>query len=207
MTRPLGYSVERRDMFADTPIAIRRPRPPGRGRVELLSEAEARALRDALTAALGEDPRDAVRWRSLWACERIRFVGGASLGTPDALLGADFHRKHPARDDAGSRALLLDFVDGTGLGMAAMAFATKPLEVPDAAVASEGAAKRSTTCPKCRQLLTFDGALCPLCVHEASVASEGADGLGSAPSTPRLCAVCWGDGCERCCQTGVEGTP
>lgn len=55
MTRPLGYSVERRDMFADTPIAIRRPRPPGRGRIELLSEADARALRDALTAALGED--------------------------------------------------------------------------------------------------------------------------------------------------------
>ncbi len=185
MTRPLGYSVERRD---DGRIALTVPtgEHPDWGSEfaeHALTVERARALRDALTAALEEDPKDAARWRSLWACERIRFVGGASLGTPDALLGADFHRKHPARDDAGSRALLLDFVDGTGLGMAAMAFATKPLEVPDAAVASEGAAKRPTTCPKCRQLLTFDGALCPLCVHEASVASEGADGLGSAPST------------------------
>lgn len=85
----------------------------------------ARTLRDALTAALGEDAdaQDAARWRSLWACERICFVGGASLGTPDALF------------DAQSRALLLDFVDGTGRGMACFS------EVPDASVASEGPAK------------------------------------------------------------------
>lgn len=79
--------------------------------------------------------QDAQRWRSLWACERIRVVGGAELGTPNALLGLDFHRKHPARDDADSRKMLLEFVDGVPCTATAPTPATtKPVD---------------DTCPKC----------------------------------------------------------
>jgi hypothetical protein len=61
---------------------------------------------DAL-ASLAEDARC---WRSLLACERIRFIGGANLNTPNALVGFDFHRSHPDREDSASREILRTFV-------------------------------------------------------------------------------------------------
>lgn len=38
----------------------------------------------------GEDAEDAARWRALLACQRIRMMGGARLGTPTAHLGMEF---------------------------------------------------------------------------------------------------------------------
>ena len=81
-------------------------------RDSLLETVEANArLVEQNARRIEELTPDAMRWRSLMACERIRVVGGADLGTPNALLGLDFHKKHPDRDDAQSRKMLLDFVD------------------------------------------------------------------------------------------------
>jgi hypothetical protein len=54
---------------------------------------------------------DAARWRSLLACERIRFIGGARLGGGDPIACFEFHRRHPARDDADAREKLLAFAE------------------------------------------------------------------------------------------------
>lgn len=72
--------------------------------------------RDKLRAAGESDAQDARRWRSLLACKRIRFIGGAYVtpADPDALIAFEFFRRHPDYDDAVSRKLLIKFTDEPG---------------------------------------------------------------------------------------------
>jgi hypothetical protein len=70
-----------------------------------------KSIIEDLLLANERNAEDARRWRALLASERIRFVGGADLGTDRALVGFDFHKKHPDKDDEESRKILLAYVD------------------------------------------------------------------------------------------------
>jgi phytoene dehydrogenase-like protein len=79
---------------------------------KLRAEVQIHSDRAECAEALAESLRqDADRWRALMDCERVCVIGGADLGAPNALIGMDFHRRHPDRDDAPSREMFVAFVD------------------------------------------------------------------------------------------------
>lgn len=47
------------------------------------------------TAELQSLQLDAARWRAVLGSDRVRFIGGARLGTPHALLCVEFYAWHP----------------------------------------------------------------------------------------------------------------
>jgi hypothetical protein len=63
---------------------------------------------------LANDAQDAARWRKLMACERIRVLGSARLGQPDAYLGVELWGVYPGEHPDGAPTLTA-FVDGLAL--------------------------------------------------------------------------------------------
>lgn len=54
---------------------------------------------------------DALRWRKLAGCERVRILGHSQLGTPEAHVGLELWGAHPHREPLGLE-VLERFIDG-----------------------------------------------------------------------------------------------
>jgi len=64
---------------------------------------------------MSQQEKDAERWRKLVAVGRIRVLGHARLGEPDAHIGLELWGKYPGADEAVNKAnieTLTHFVDG-----------------------------------------------------------------------------------------------
>lgn len=109
-----------RGWFGDAVLGIEK-----QSYIEML-EFTSNALRAALAASPGEavavaaERADAMRWRKLVGCERIRLLGSARLGAPDAHIGLELWGTFPPVNDiegvhTSSRDALLAFVDGLSI--------------------------------------------------------------------------------------------
>jgi hypothetical protein len=66
-----------------------------------------------------KDLEDAKRWRQLMSCERIRFVGSARVGKPDAYVCMEFWGQHPEKNThEGATKAFIEFLDGVSSGKA-----------------------------------------------------------------------------------------